>query len=107
MSGQSTSISYIYCLKDPIDGTIKYIGKSDTPNKRYVDHLRKHTYTVTKKNNWIKKLISIDEKPILEILDIVPFSEWSFWEKYWIGLFKSWGFNLHNLTKWTNKISKI
>ena len=98
MNDQSTIISYIYCLKDPIDYNIKYIGKSDDPTKRYVEHIRKHKYTVTKKNNWIKKLISIDKKPILEILDIVPFSEWSFWEQHWIGLFKSWGFNLHNLT---------
>lgn len=98
MDNQSTSISYIYCLKDPIDGIIKYIGKSDTPNKRYIDHIRKHSYTITKKNNWIKKLISINKKPILEILEVVPTSEWSFWEKYWIGLFKFWGFNLYNLT---------
>jgi group I intron endonuclease len=85
-------------LKDPINFSIKYIGKSDNPPKRYIEHIRKHKHTITKKNNWIKKLISIDKKPILEILDVIPFSEWSFWEKYWIGLFKSWGFNLYNLT---------
>lgn len=95
---ENTYISYIYCLKDPIDGKIKYIGKSIDPYKRYSDHLKKHKYKSTTKNNWIKKLHSLNEKPILEILDAVPDNEWSFWEKYWIGLFKTWGFILYNLT---------
>lgn len=32
----------------------------------------------------------------LEEIDIVPTKEWKFWEKYYISLFKSWGFNLTN-----------
>lgn len=32
----------------------------------------------------------------IEEIDEVPTSEWRFWEKYYISLFKSWGFNLEN-----------
>lgn len=32
----------------------------------------------------------------LECIDEVPTSEWQFWEKYYISLFKSWGFILKN-----------
>ena len=35
--------------------------------------------------------------PILEIIDIVPGENWTFWERWWISLFKSWGFNLVNI----------
>ena len=30
------------------------------------------------------------------LLDLVPTKEWKFWEKYYISLFKSWGFKLEN-----------
>jgi group I intron endonuclease len=95
---ESTRITYIYCLKDSIDNKIKYIGKSDNPNDRLKNHIKKHKYTKSFKNNWIKKLIEKNFKPILEIIEVVPFSEWSFWEKYWISQFKYWGFILYNLT---------
>lgn len=97
-NGESTMISYIYILIDPIDQKIKYVGKTDHPIKRLNEHIRKHKYTITYKNNWITKLLNNNLKPILEIIDIVPFKEWGFWETYWITQIKSWGFNLYNLT---------
>jgi len=93
-----TKITYIYCLKDPIDDKIKYIGKSDDPNSRLKEHIKKHKYTKTFKNNWIKKLSHYNLTPLIEIIDVVPFYEWGFWEKYWISQFKTWGFSLYNLT---------
>lgn len=38
-------------------------------------------------------------KPIIEIIDEVPVSEWEFWEIYWISQFKTWGFDLTNGTE--------
>jgi hypothetical protein len=32
----------------------------------------------------------------IELLDTVKLNEWKFWEKYYISLFKSWGFKLEN-----------
>jgi hypothetical protein len=33
---------------------------------------------------------------LLEVIDEIPTEEWKFWEKYYISLFKSWGFKLTN-----------
>lgn len=93
-----TIVTYIYYLKDPIDNKIKYIGKSDDPINRLKDHIKKHSYKKTFKNNWIKKLLDKNLKPLMEVIDVIPFNEWSFWEKYWISQFKTWGFSLYNLT---------
>jgi len=58
-----------------------YVGKTkNSPKKREREH----------KNKLQNKNI------ILETLDEVPNQEWKFWEKYYISLFKSWGFKLIN-----------
>lgn len=56
-----------------------YIGKSINSFHRFYKH--KKTYGIN---------IS------LYILDIIPDNEWKFWEKYYISLYKSWGFKLEN-----------
>ncbi|MHC4891343.1 MAG: hypothetical protein ACYTEO_17965 [Planctomycetota bacterium] len=33
-------MTYIYKLKDPLTGSVRYVGKSDKPNKRLFEHLR-------------------------------------------------------------------
>jgi predicted GIY-YIG superfamily endonuclease len=73
--------TFIYTLKDPITDEIKYVGKSDDPKSRLVEHLKKSKYTKTYKNNWIISLLDKDLKPILEILDVVDVDNWGFWEK--------------------------
>jgi len=92
-----TEYTYIYGLFDPITHEIRYIGKSDDPKTRLTEHIKKYKYGVTHKNNWIKSLLKNNLKPILEILDIVPYNEWGFWETYWIDLMRTWGFNLTNI----------
>lgn len=37
-------------------------------------------------------------KPEIILIDRVPHSEWQFWEKHYISLYRSWGFKLTNLT---------
>lgn len=37
-------------------------------------------------------------RPELIIIDEVPKSEWVYWEKFYISLFKTWGFSLVNYT---------
>ena len=49
-----------------------YVGKTVNPKLRY-------------KN-----------KKLLEVIDEVNSEEWKFWEKHYISLFKSWGFQLDN-----------
>jgi len=91
-------VTHIYVLKDPNSGEIRYVGKSDKPKERLVEHIRKSKYKKTYKNNWIQNLIKEDKKPILEIIDTVPMCEWSEKEKYWIKYYRENGCSLTNLT---------
>ena len=89
--------TFIYTLTDPRTNQIRYVGKSNNPQKRYYEHcnkLKRKTY----KNNWINELKKCNHKPILEIIDEVPINEWIFWETYWISQIKAWGFILTNNT---------
>jgi len=88
--------TYIYCLIH--NNEVKYIGKSDNPNQRFKEHLRKSKYNKTYKDNWLTKLIKSSQIPELLILDIVPFVNFGFWEDFYIDLFKSFGFKLTNTT---------
>jgi hypothetical protein len=74
------NITYIYYLcKD--DGVPLYIGKTkNSPNLRLNDHRYKK-----------EKNLNIN------VIDEVPTSDWKFWEKHYISLFKSWGFKLNNI----------
>jgi len=90
-------MNYIYTLSDPETNEVRYVGKTQNIKERYNKHLR---MSKSKKNSntylysWIKSLKS---NPKIEVLDEVG-NNWQFWEQYWICQFKTWGFNLTNLT---------
>ena len=91
----------IYILIDPFTNHPRYVGQTiRKPSERYNGHIcdgslkRQKTYNV----NWIKKLKSLNSKPIMEVIDSVPENELNFWEAHYISLYKSWGFKLTNGT---------
>jgi len=88
--------TFIYTLTDPVTNKIRYVGKADNPEKRYRNHLNSRLNN-TYKEQWIFGLKKLNQKPILEILDIVDKNEWVYWEQYWICQLKQWGFNLTNI----------
>lgn len=91
-------MTYIYTLSDK--SGIRYIGKTNNLKMRLKNHIVE-AHSKTKNNhriNWLKSLVEKNEKPIIEILDIVPDNNWMFWEIYWISQLKSWGFLLVNGT---------
>lgn len=57
----------IYALKCPIDGKIRYIGKSANYKQRFKDHV-KDTGDSTSKKVWISQLKQKGLVPILSIL---------------------------------------
>lgn len=94
-----------------------YIGAT---RKSLKDRLQRHKYRATLNNKrqkrlsfkdrWIVNAISNGNEIIIEELDIVKFSEFSFWERYYISLFKFFGFKLTNGTDggagvWPRKVS--
>lgn len=90
--------TYIYALIDPRTDHIRYIGKTNNPEIRLKNHLKSFQLSYkTKKNSWIKSLLKNNLKPTFEIIDIININDWSFWEKHYISLYRSWGFNLTNL----------
>lgn len=89
----------IYALVDPRDDKIRYVGKANDVNQRLKNHLNPARYRPTHKFNWIRKLRKLGLKPYLIILDEVENEDWKFWEKWWLAMCKSWGFDLVNYTE--------
>lgn len=94
--------TFIYTLSDPITNLVKYVGKSDNPKRRYLDHIKnvdlKNKRFNNKKTCWIKSIKQKGLLPILSIIDEVPISEWQKYEINYIKLYKSLGANLVNGT---------
>ena len=88
---------YIYTLSDPITNQIRYLGKTINLNIRYWKHISERTRCKTHKERWINKLYNLGYRPTMEVIDIVPIKDWSFWEKWWIELLKTWNINLVNI----------
>lgn len=88
---------FIYALKDPRDGAVRYIGKANDPSFRFRRHLR--AVEGTHKANWIRQLRGLSLIPVLEILDEIPRSQWEFFERAYIKVYRESGALLTNLTK--------
>lgn len=63
------------------------------------------------KDRWLLKAIDNGYEIKIEEIDVVKFSEFSFWEKYYISLFKMFGFKLTNGTEggdgaWPRRVSE-
>jgi hypothetical protein len=69
-------IRFIYILTE--NGIPVYVGKTKNPKQREAAHKSKFP------------------TEIFEIIDEVPTAEWKFWERHYISLYKSWGFDLRN-----------
>lgn len=94
---------FIYALKDPRNGAVRYIGKSKNPEKRMRGHLR--SKPGTHKAHWIMELTAIGITPLLEILDRVPETQWEFFECAYIKVYREAGAKLTNGTEGGDGIS--
>lgn len=90
--------TFIYALCEPGTRTVRYIGKADDPVKRLWAHLNKAKKENNHRNNWIRSLFAVGEKPVLEILDEVDNAFWPQWEVAWIAYYREQGFDLVNGT---------
>jgi len=92
---------YIYGLECPIENTIRYIGKSNNPNKRLSGHI---TTAISgryahRTSRWIRRLAAQSLKPRLVILHIVGKGErWQEVERKFIADAESHGWRLTNST---------
>lgn len=88
--------TFIYILRCPKSGEIRYVGKSNDPKKRVYAHARKDKTASTHKINWIQSLKRDGLQPKLEIIEEVDVQEWKEREKYWIKYYKENGAKLTN-----------
>jgi len=91
----------IYKLTDPITNEIRYIGKTKNKlEKRLYEHCTiRNLSKRNNKNNWIKKLISLGLRPIIDLIEIVDNeTNWQEREIYWIDFFIKLNCNLTNGT---------
>lgn len=92
--------TFIYSLNCPLDGSVKYIGKSNNPKNRFKKHKSladKNTGDNILKNIWIKSLLDQNLSPILNIIEEVDISEWKIKEKFYIKLHRDNGCELFNI----------
>lgn len=89
---------YIYILIDPLDNSIRYVGKTNNLKSRFRHeiHFANQYPNKCHRNSWIKGLLNKNILPIQLVIDEVDNKDWQFWEKHYISLYKSWGFNLTN-----------
>jgi hypothetical protein len=92
--------TFIYGLFDPRNCQLRYIGKSNNPERRLRQHItearhsRKHRYLL----GWIKQLLSEGLEPAVEVLEECTQDIWQESEKAWIADCKEYGLRLVNGT---------
>lgn len=86
---------FIYALKDPDTGEIRYVGKTNNPKKRMSSHLNPEKNRTLPSIRWILKLKKENKKPIMEIIEETE--DWENSEIKWISHYKSSGCNLLNI----------
>lgn len=91
----------IYTLSDPDTLEVRYIGKTVSKiSYRLAAHISETKANKSKsyRNSWISGILKRGKKPIIELLETVDNSLWRDYERYWISQFKTWGFDLVNMT---------
>lgn len=86
--------TFIYALEDPITNKIRYVGKSDNPQKRLYAHINRCKFLKTHKDCWLYGLLTKNYKPKLIILEKVRQCEWEKKEQEHISKYE----NLTNLS---------
>ena len=62
-------VTYIYYLICPIDGKVRYVGKSSNPQRRYKQHITKLDRLLTPKRMWLESLFKKNLKPICKVVE--------------------------------------
>jgi group I intron endonuclease len=89
---------YIYGLVQKNNNTLKYIGKTTDPKRRFRRHITERFLRDTHKDRWLRKTINDGNEIEIIIIDIVDQYEWEYWEKFYISYYKFIGCKLTNGT---------
>ncbi len=76
---------YIYCLLDPRNNSVRYVGKTKNTKQRQMYHNSAGSLLHgTRRWKWITELRSLGFRPRLEILEECTPENWSDRERFWI-----------------------
>ncbi|KKL99402.1 hypothetical protein LCGC14_1814790 [marine sediment metagenome] len=91
-------VTHIYALRDPRDGEIRYVGKSNDPKQRLRFQISRAKHAPsTHLHSWIRGLLAEDLKPDQIILDAVAHNDWKSAEAAWMAEMIRDGCRLVNL----------
>ena len=91
------STATIYCLVDPSNMEVRYIGKTIRPlARRLMEHLAFVQYENNDRERWVNGLLQMCVLPLIKTIAVVDNDEWEHWEKYYIKLYRNHGANLLN-----------
>lgn len=96
---------FIYYLRDPNDGTVRYVGKSKNPVSRYHQHIKKLDALPTRKRKWLEGLFAKNQLPILEVAEECYENIAREREQYHLDLNKATALNIHNPAKGARSVS--
>lgn len=89
---------FIYTLREPDTGEIRYVGKTEKPKQRLQAHLRRAGNEKSHRACWLNSLISRGLKPVMEVEDEAAEECWQQLEVAYIEFFLSQGCDLVNGT---------
>lgn len=95
--------TFLYVLKDPVSGLVRYVGKADDPDDRY----RRHCRLVEKspKGQWINDLRTRGLVPVLEVVAEVVRAEGHYHEMAYVAQLNGNGALLLNSNDSVGKIT--
>ncbi len=91
---------YIYVLKCPESGAVRYVGKTHSMGARFRNHIYegRHLKVKSHKTNWINKLIEKGLRPHIEIDVVTDATSWKDVERERIQHYRALGCRLTNTT---------
>jgi len=62
------TVRSLYYLRDPRTNEIKYVGSTNDPSRRLIQHISETKHNMsTQKHHWIKSLLRRNMKPLIEV----------------------------------------
>jgi hypothetical protein len=92
--------AFIYVLTDPNTGLVRYVGKTDYPEKRYRNHIHNSALAIkSHRTRWLKSLIEAGKKPLMIVIEQTSQEMWKQRECWWIAYYRGLGASLVNLAE--------
>ena len=85
----------IYALCEPGTETVRYVGQSSCPERRFKAHCRgDKSARQTRRHNWLSSLADQGKVPEMFVLDWSD--DWDRAERFWVSVFRQAGYSLVN-----------